>query len=306
MTLPASGTISIRDIATEYSDVLPNGLISLSTNTGFGFPSGIRAYYGCSAIVPSVSVNKTSLSFTSSYSNKPVLLTTNVGWLAEKFSTGSGVEWFNPTPGIGPAGSSQDVTVGVDANLSTYREGEIRWDVGPTYATTTVAQVGYVEPDPCFHPDTPITMYDNKIKRLGDIVLGEKVMSYFLPGLKDDESNLDEWSMTDEGFNEAYLVPSTVVRLVHGTYLSYYIINSVMLVTFEHHLLISRDDVWSFRQVYKVKKGDYFWDGEKTKIIESIEVIHEPSPMITLDVEETDVYFAHGVLVHNPVEKEIP
>lgn len=304
MTLPTSGTICMRAVASEYGDSLPRGLISLSSNeASISAPVGIRDFYGCSNIVPSVSVNKDFLSFTQSWGQKPVFLTTNVGWLAEKYNTGDGTNWYFPDPGTGSACTSQIINIGVDDNFGSSREGDIRWDVGPVYDTTTVFQNAYSGGDPCFHPDTPITMADKSIKRLGDIVLGEMVMSYKLPGLKDDESNLDNWSMTDEGFNEAYFVPAIVTNLVHGTYKFYNIINNIMHVTYEHHLFVQRDDVWSFIQVYKIRKGDYFWDGEKRVLVESFEVIHESAPMITLDVEETDVYFAHGVLVHNPIEE---
>jgi len=52
-----------------------------------------------------------------------------------------------------------------------------------------------------------------------------------------------------------------------------------------------------------VMAGYHFWDGEKEILIDSVEFINKPHEMITMDVETTDVYFAHGVVAHNPIEE---
>jgi len=300
MALPTSGTISLLGIGVEYDRPVPNGLYYLSGLAGVARPASLRDFYGLSNIPTGVLLPSTISNIDgASLSYLCDLLTSVSGWNLVK----------DPWIGLNKTTGSQDTTftVYVSKNITGYfRSGTVElWKDSTKMDSITVNQPTYGIINPCLSPDTPITMADGTFKELGDLVLGEMVMSYKLPGLKDDESNLDDWTMTDDGFNDAYLVPSMVTNLVHGTYSYYFNINNMMRVTFEHHLFVCRDDVWSFIQAISVAIGDCFWDGENRILIETIEVVQESSPMITLDVEVTDVYFAHGVLVHNPLEKPL-
>jgi len=300
MTLPSSGSISLGQVRTEISGSGAQSLKTGSEALGESVaPYAMSELYGKSIQVDSLVLNKYFISFDDWGGTEFISVTANVGWSLTKVNTGDGTTWFL----ISPTSGSENGLFELDCNSNSggYREGEVLVTNDGTAPNRTVS-FGQDGASACFHPDTPITMADWSIKRLGDIVMGEEIMSYKLPGLKDDESNLEGWSMTDKGFDEAYFVPAKVVKLIHGSYHHHYVINDIMKVTFEHHLFVRRRGVWSFRQARRIMAGDYFWDGEKRVLIESVKCFDEAMPMVTMDVEETDVYFAHGVLVHNPIE----
>ena len=215
----------------------------------------------------------------------------------EWHATPSSNSWISVVPGSGDKGMA--VKVYADRNLyDNSRNGTVRFDsVGPDLYTYI-----NVEQTACLSPDTPITMADGTFRSLEDVKIGDSVLSYRIPGLKDDETNVDTWNATLMG-GEA--TPSTVVKLINGSFTEYYLINNLMKITYEHHVLIFRNGVYRFIPIGNVNIGDYLWSEELGNvIISSMELIKESHPFITMDVEETDVYFAHGLLVHNPNQKE--
>jgi len=116
-------------------------------------------------------------------------------------------------------------------------------------------------------------MADGTFRLLEDIVIGDSVMSRIIPGLKDDETNVDTW-------NAASMVgtptSSIVTRLVNGSFKEYYLVNDMMKITYEHHVLIFRDGIYRFIPMINVIIGDYLWSAETGNVlIESKDLIVE-------------------------------
>ena len=73
-----------------------------------------------------------------------------------------------------------------------------------------------------------------------------------------------------------------------------------MKVTWEHPLLVKQDNKWSFKQVRKIKVNDKLKAEDGSEVnIDSNEMVWAPIVTFNLDVEETDTYYADGILAHN-------
>lgn len=294
MALPTSGPIKFSQLRTETvggsgSQSLKTGSISLGKGTA---PYSISELRGL-PLVSTISINDKSSLVASTFSViSNLTISSNIGW------TTTSTSWLSPSPSNGTSGVTS-VTISVSDNTGSNRSGSVIFNT----LDETAYDSHFVTQDACLSPDTPITMGDGSLKILGDIVLGDIVKSFKLEGLKDDESNVYTWN-TNEINGE--LATAKVVKLINGSYKEYYIINNIMKVTFEHHILILRDNMYKFIPARDIEIGDCFWSDEIGNVeILTKEFIKEEKPFITMDVEETDVYFAHGLLVHNPAQKII-
>ena len=237
-----------------------------------------------------ISISKTSYAAISGGQTISLNLTSNSEWDSTSSS------WLNPSPSYGDG--SRSVSIYIDNNpYDQVRLGSIMFRTLDDEASAIID----VSQSACLSPDTPITMGDGSFKPLSDIVLGDIVRSFTVAGLKDDESNVHTWNASTMSGEPT---TSEVIKLVNGSYKEYYIINGIMKITFEHHVLIFRDRIYKFIPIRYVNIGDCLWSDELGNIeIETKEYIQEEHPFITMDVEVTDVYFAHGMLVHNPAQK---
>ncbi len=153
-------------------------------------------------------------------------------------------------------------------------------------------------PDPCFLYGTEIKMADGSNKLIEDLVLGDILSSVSIGGLdKDVEKN---WvSFSDNTFS---FTPSTarVVTLMHGSYSNYYIINNSIRITYEHPVFINRNNEYKFCKVYNLLVGDLIFNtNESWDIIRTIDFINETCQTVSVNIEDDDVYFGSGILVHN-------
>ena len=65
-------------------------------------------------------------------------------------------------------------------------------------------------------------------------------------------------------------------------------------------IFAKRGDTYQFIRVDGLQIGDFFIDANKNEIeITNIEQVYVMSSTVELDVEENDMYFADGILVHN-------
>jgi hypothetical protein len=157
------------------------------------------------------------------------------------------------------------------------------------------------EEDPCFLYGTEIKMADGSNKLIEDLVLGDILSSLSIEGLdKDIEKNWVNFSDTKFWFE-----PSTarVVTLMHGSYSNYYIINKSIRITYEHPVFIKRGNEYKFCKVYNLLVGDYLFNTNDIWVrIRDIEFINETCQTVSVNIEDDDVYFGSGILVHNRAE----
>jgi hypothetical protein len=130
-------------------------------------------------------------------------------------------------------------------------------------------------------------------------------MSLSIAGLdKDIERNWETFTTNNLQYSKS---TSVVNRLNHGSYSWYYSINNGLLrVTYEHPILVKRNNEVIFLQVKNLIEGDLLLNNnDKFVLIETIDIINESLNTVSIGIEEDDVYFGNGILVHNIAEVKV-
>ena len=141
-------------------------------------------------------------------------------------------------------------------------------------------------------------MGDGTFKKVEDLEIGEVVRSL---SIKDLDVNIeDNWKDFYTADFEYENGLSVITGIDDRGFNEYYIINNNLKLTYEHPVFIKRAEVCMFTQTSGLVLGDYiFKDNGEFEIISSIDIIDEYVQTINIDIEENDVYFANGILVHN-------
>ena len=198
----------------------------------------------------------------------------------------------------------------VDDSGGLYQRHPIRFDefYGATY--DTYGGVG------CVGLGTKILMADNTTKNIEDVNVGEWVRAASVPGMPLDFDDEDTWSIwngiphgSDElgatyydiQINNITTPASASVQDIYFDYYdNYYIINDSLKVTYEHPFFVLRDGKYSFKTTISLLLGDMLYDSNNEfEVIETIEFVNEPLETVNLNVEDLDVYFGGGYLMHN-------
>jgi hypothetical protein len=139
-------------------------------------------------------------------------------------------------------------------------------------------------------------------KSIENLEIGDVVMSLSITGLdKDIEKNWETFTTNDLQYSKS---TSVVTRLNHGSYSWYYSINNGLLkITYEHPVLVKRNNEVSFVQVKNLIEGDLLLNNnDEFIVIETIDIINKSLNTVSVGIEEDDVYFGNGILVHNVAE----
>jgi hypothetical protein len=152
--------------------------------------------------------------------------------------------------------------------------------------------------DGCLVYGTLVEMGDGTFKKVEDLEIGEVVRSL---SIKDLDVNIeDNWKDFYTADFEYENGLSVITGIDDRGFNEYYIINNNLKLTYEHPVFIKRAEVCMFAQTSGLVLGDYiFKDNGEFEIISSIDIIDEYVQTINIDIEENDVYFANGILVHN-------
>jgi hypothetical protein len=155
----------------------------------------------------------------------------------------------------------------------------------------------------CFLFGTKITMADGSLKNIEDLKLGDELLTFKIPGLEQSD-NVDDWypksKWSTDSTDNFTKTTTKVSHMRTGPFWRHYIINGQYRVTYEHMIFAKRGDTYQFIRVDGLQVGDYFLDANKNEIeIINIEQVYVMSSTVELDVEENDMYFADGILVHN-------
>ena len=77
-------------------------------------------------------------------------------------------------------------------------------------------------------------------------------------------------------------------------------INGSLKATYEHPFFVIRDGSYYFKTTVSLMTGDkLFKINNEFEEITSFEFINEPLETVNLNVEDLDVYFGGGYLMHN-------
>ena len=156
----------------------------------------------------------------------------------------------------------------------------------------------------CLVYGTMVEMGDGTFKKVEDLELGEVVKSLSIKDLDTNiEDNWKEFYTADFEYEEGL---SVITNISDNSFEEYYIINNNLKLTFEHPIFIKRAEVFMFTQTENLVIGDYIFKvNGQFELITSIDIIGDYVQTININIEENDVYFADGILVHNlPPPKE--
>jgi hypothetical protein len=182
------------------------------------------------------------------------------------------------------------------------------------YGTTTTKVLFAVdvyntinEPDFCLLFGTQIQLADGTMVNVEDLNIGDEIKSWVPAGLPDEtqdpESDQVEWRFyhSDELLGTAQNV--TVSDLTFNFAEGYFSLNNGLIKATETHPLYVWDNEigkYKFKNVGEILPGDRLVMQDETEVeISNIEIIREDVEIVTVNVENADVYISNGLISHN-------
>jgi hypothetical protein len=171
----------------------------------------------------------------------------------------------------------------------------------------------------CLGIGTPVTMADGSTKNIEDLNVGDWVRSATIQGMPldfDEENTWSTWQGTPHGnppgsvwatayydiqeINRVTPASSSVQNIYFDYYDNYYLINGSLKATYEHPFFILRDGSYYFKTTASLVVGDkLFKDNNEFEQISSIDFVNDTLETVNFNVEQLDVYFGGGYLMHN-------
>jgi subtilisin-like proprotein convertase family protein len=149
----------------------------------------------------------------------------------------------------------------------------------------------------CVLKGTEITMFDGSIKKVEDIVLGDKLFSKSVGGLNENEDNNETWrsellTLIDCEVEVVKIIPINVSSVNN--------INDGLLNVSDSHIhLVKQNGEWRLLRTFELKIGDFLTDEFGNEIeIYKIEILSGELTIYDLGVEDNDLYIANGILTH--------
>lgn len=169
----------------------------------------------------------------------------------------------------------------------------------PTFTFTPV--FGFTPAQGCFKYGTQIWMADGRWANMEDLLVGDELMSVYIPTLPESEMPDYQSTWSTNTLDGIEYSTTTVANVKHAEFSSYYLINGTIAVTWEHFVFASVDGIiWQFMQVEQLGTGNKILDENLNVVqIDSKEEIDETIQTVTIDTEISDVYFVKGMLAHN-------
>ena len=198
-----------------------------------------------------------------------------------------------------------------------YQDG---YNTGATnYGTVTTKTLYAVDvyntinqPDFCLLFDTPITKGDNTIVNVEDLAVGDVIKAWVPAGLPDEsldgtDTGETEWRMFNSDTAAGEYQDVTVSDITFNFASGYYNINNGLIKATGTHPLYVFDfetQKYHFKIVETILPGDSVLtyddnDGLVEVLVYDIAKIIEDVEIVTLNVENADVYLANGTISHN-------
>jgi hypothetical protein len=144
-------------------------------------------------------------------------------------------------------------------------------------------------------------MFDGTFKNIEDLYIGDEIMAANIPGLDDNEldiNNLLLWSSED--ISETTKTSAMVTNIFTRSYGQYYLINDTIKITYEHIVPARKSGVWKFIQIEELEIGDNIMSDTLDVVeVASKILINEDVETISINIETKDVYFVDGLMAHN-------
>ena len=147
-----------------------------------------------------------------------------------------------------------------------------------------------------------LTLANGETKLVEDVVVGDNLLSVNFDGFSLD-GEWKSWKRREETLGSVY-TNTTVTNVTVLEFGKYYDFNNGLLKITEEHPVLVKDTVGDiyFKQVRDIVNSDWLLNEDNEWVdITSIELIAVPERFTTysFNVEEADVYFANGIIVHN-------
>jgi len=144
-------------------------------------------------------------------------------------------------------------------------------------------------------------MSDGTFKNIEDLYIGDEVMAANIPGLPDNETdinNLELWSSEDISGTTKTI--ANVTNVIIRSYEQYYLINNSIKITYEHMVPANQEGIWKFIKVEDLQIGDIIVNENLENIVVmSKDLINDSVNTVSIDIEDKDVYFVEGLMAHN-------
>jgi len=187
------------------------------------------------------------------------------------------------------------------------------------YNTTTTKTLYAVDvyntinqPDFCLLFDTPITKADGTVVNVEDLLVGDVIKSWIPAGLPDEsldgtDTSETEWRFFQKETNEGSYAEVTVRDITFNFASGYYNINNGLIKsTGTHPLWVFSYEIqkYTFKEVEEILPGDSIVlfdeeDGVSQVLVYDISKVTEDVEIVTLNVENSDVYLSNGAISHN-------
>jgi hypothetical protein len=234
------------------------------------------------------------------------------------FTVGGATLGASPSFPITPAAISVSTYSEAESTLSmTYNDG---FNTAATGYNTTTTKVLYAvdvyntinQPDFCLLFDTPVTKADNTIVNIEDLAVGDVIKAWVPAGLPDEsldgtDTEATEWRMFNSDTAAGEYQDVTVSDITFNFASGYYNINNGLIkATGTHPLYVFDYEIqkYHFKAVENILPGDSILtydenDGLVEVLVYDVAKIVEDVEIVTLNVENSDVYLANGTISHN-------
>lgn len=298
-----------------------NGGASNTNMLGFSFDSVTVTPPTFTYIVESTTENATfSFSTSGSFVASKVASVSNnftCSFNNANFSVGAATLGTHPTFPITPAAINSSNYSEASATLTMgYADGYNINAGGYGTATTKILYAVDVyntinQPDFCLLFGTKITKSDGVEINVEDLIVGDEIKAWVPAGLPDENLPLDseetEWRFYMQEIASGSMQTVTVADVTYNFASGYYEINDgIIKSTGTHPVYVFDHEIqkYHFKNVEDLLIGDKILTfDEESGIIEvevtNIKTITQDVEIVTLNVENADVYLANGTISHN-------
>jgi hypothetical protein len=267
-------------------------------------------------------VESTSETATFSFGSAGSLHGTRVGSVAANYSVtfdNANFSVGSPTLGASPSFPITPAAI----NASNYSEAssvlsmkyEDGYNLAATNYNTTTTKTLYAvdvyntinQPDFCLLFGTQIELVNGTMVNVEDLNVGDEIKSWVPAGLPDEsqdpESDQVEWRFYHSEVLSGSAQNVTVSDLTFNFAEGYFSLNNGLIKATETHPLYIWDNEigkYKFKNVGDILPGDKLVMQDETEVeVFNIEIVKEDVEIVTVNVENADVYISNGLISHN-------
>jgi hypothetical protein len=229
------------------------------------------------------------------------------------FSVGSPTLGASPSFPITPAGIAQSTYSEASSLLTLkYADG---YNLNATNYNTATTKTLYAvdvyntinQPDFCLLFGTKVELANGTEINVEDLNVGDEIKAWVPAGLPDEtqdsESDQVEWRFYQSAELSGSIQNVVVNDLTFNFTEGYYSINNGLINATETHPLYVWDNEiskYTFKNVGDILPGDKLVMDDETEVeVTNIETIMADAEIVTINVENADVYVSNGLISHN-------